>query len=136
MAEYHIKPKQALEHLRSTSAEQSSELLELGSLSVRYYAPQVVDRQSPHSRDEVYVIASGSATFRCCSKEILVEQGDVLTVPAHQEHLFVNFTPDFATWVFFYGPEGGEKTGSSCCVEELTQLSGRATPTQKQVAEE
>lgn len=136
MAEYHIKPKQALEHLRATAAEQSVELLELGSLSVRYYAPHVVDRQEPHSRDEVYVIAGGSATFRCCGKEILVEQGDVLTVPAHQEHLFVNFTPDFATWVFFYGPEGGEKTTSSCCVEELTQLSGRATPAQKQDSEE
>ena len=24
------------------------------------------------------------------------------------EYRFVNFTDDFSTWVFFYGPDGGE----------------------------
>jgi hypothetical protein len=32
----------------------------------------------------------------------------VLFVPAGHEHRFEDFTPDFATWVIFYGPDGGE----------------------------
>jgi len=32
-----------------------------------------------------------------------------LFVPAGIEHRFENFTSDFATWVIFYGKEGGEK---------------------------
>ena len=34
--------------------------------------------------------------------------GDVLFVPAGVIHRFEDFSDDFATWVFFYGPEGGE----------------------------
>ena len=37
--------------------------------------------------------------------------GDVLFVPAGQTHRFEDFTDDFATWVIFYGPEGGESQG-------------------------
>jgi len=32
----------------------------------------------------------------------------MLFVPAGVEHRFENFSDDFATWVIFYGPEGGE----------------------------
>ena len=116
--EYHLRVSQALDHLRAATADQSPDLLVLGSLSVRLYAPRIADRQEPHARDEVYVIAGGAATFRCCGREIRVEQGDVLTVPAFQEHRFVDFTADFATWVFFYGPQGGERVGEACCAEE------------------
>jgi mannose-6-phosphate isomerase-like protein (cupin superfamily) len=97
-------------------------LLRLGSLTVRFYAPRACDKQEPHSRDEVYVIVSGSATFRCCARDIGVDRGDVLTVPAGQEHLFVDFTSDFAAWIFFYGPEGGERT-EPCCTEEPIALT-------------
>jgi len=133
--EYHFTVTQALESLRAagsdeprqepggsqqsgsepSGSEPSGELLQLGSLTVRFYAPRGIDRQQPHTRDEVYVVARGSATFRCCDKEIRVGQGDVLTVPACQEHVFVDFTPDFGTWVFFYGPEGGERASAACC---------------------
>lgn len=121
--EYHLKASQAHDLLRRSGSEQSATLLELGSLTVRFYAPRVVDRQLPHTRDEVYVVASGSATFRCCGRDIFVEQGDVLTVPAYQEHQFVDFTPDFATWFFFYGPEGGERTSTDCCSEQADSLT-------------
>jgi len=33
----------------------------------------------------------------------------VLFVPAGVEHRFTRFTPDFVTWVIFYGPKGGER---------------------------
>ena len=37
--------------------------------------------------------------------------GDLLFVPAGVEHRFEDFSADFATWVFFYGPPGGEVAG-------------------------
>lgn len=120
--EYHLTVAQARKNLAGAGAEQSAELLQLGSLTVRFYAPRLVDRQQPHTRDEVYVIACGAATFRCCGREIPVVQGDVLTVPARQEHVFVDFTPDFGTWVFFYGPEGGEQAAEACCSDEADRL--------------
>lgn len=121
--EYHLTVAKARESLRAGGSEDSEELLHLGSLTVRFYAPRAVDRQKPHTRNEVYVVASGAGTFRCCGREIRVEQGDVLTVPAHQEHVFVNFTDDFAAWVFFYGPEGGEPTPTACCEEPADTVS-------------
>ena len=34
--------------------------------------------------------------------------GDVLFVPALEDHRFETFTEDLVVWVMFYGPEGGE----------------------------
>jgi mannose-6-phosphate isomerase-like protein (cupin superfamily) len=81
-----------------------------GTLSVELYAPRGIDIQTPHARDEVYVIASGSGTFRHAhDPDVAFGPGDVFFVAAGVEHRFKNFTDDFAAWVFFYGPEGGEK---------------------------
>ena len=83
-------------------------LFEHGSLQVEIYKPEKIDLQEPHSRDELYVIASGSGEFINGTKQQAVEKGEVLFVSAGVEHRFINFTDDFSTWVFFYGPEGGE----------------------------
>ena len=83
-------------------------LLQHGSLSVEIYRPRKVDLQQPHTRDEIYVIAAGKSNFTAGNKLHEVVVGDVLFVPAHQEHRFSEFSDDFSTWVFFYGPEGGE----------------------------
>jgi mannose-6-phosphate isomerase-like protein (cupin superfamily) len=79
-----------------------------GSLSVEIYKPVNVDHQQPHTRDEVYVIAEGSGYFINGETRARFEKGEVLFVPAGAVHRFENFTDDFSTWVFFYGPEGGE----------------------------
>lgn len=79
-----------------------------GSLEVEFYKPDGVDRQQPHTRDEIYVVASGTGHFVNGDQRHPFELGEVLFVPASVEHRFVEFTDDFATWVFFYGPEGGE----------------------------
>ncbi len=42
------------------------------------------------------------------AEAVIISTGDFLFVPAGVEHRFENFTSDFATWVFFYGPVGGE----------------------------
>jgi mannose-6-phosphate isomerase-like protein (cupin superfamily) len=79
-----------------------------GSLEVEIYRPREIDLQQPHARDELYVIATGHSRFMLGECEHAVVAGDVLFVPAHTEHRFVQFSGDFSTWVFFYGPEGGE----------------------------
>lgn len=83
-------------------------LFEHGTLQIEFYRPAVVDRQKPHSRDEVYVVVSGAGFFRCGSERREFVAGEVLFAAAGVEHRFEDFSNDFATWVFFYGPEGGE----------------------------
>ena len=85
-------------------------LFEHGTLQLEVYKPDKVDLQQPHSRDEVYVIISGRGEFINGDKHHSFEPGDFLFVPAGVEHRFENFTEDFATWVLFYGPEGGENS--------------------------
>ena len=80
-----------------------------GSLTVEMYQPQGQDLQKPHTRDELYVIATGRSRFALEGQNWDVVPGDVLFVPAQAEHRFLDFSDDFSTWVFFYGPEGGEQ---------------------------
>jgi mannose-6-phosphate isomerase-like protein (cupin superfamily) len=87
----------------------SALLMRHGSLTVRYYAPKGTDPQQPHDQDEVYVIASGLGMFVNGDDRVPFGPGDVLFTPAGQVHRFEGFSDDFATWVVFYGPRGGEK---------------------------
>ncbi|CAB3800120.1 hypothetical protein LMG28138_04794 [Pararobbsia alpina] len=84
-----------------------SVLFERGDVSVELYAPRGTDTQSPHARDELYIVASGSGTFRRADQVCEFKSGDLLFVPAHVEHRFASFSDDFRTWVIFFGPEGG-----------------------------
>lgn len=79
-----------------------------GSMRVGLYAPVGSDGQSPHSQDEIYIIASGSGTFAKGEARIAFAPGDVLFVEAGVPHRFEDFTDDFSTWVVFWGPVGGE----------------------------
>jgi mannose-6-phosphate isomerase-like protein (cupin superfamily) len=81
-----------------------------GSLTVELYAPVGRDLQSPHERDEVYFVISGSGDFTVAGRRSRCAAGDALFVAAGVEHRFENFTSDFSTWVVFYGPAGGEQT--------------------------
>jgi mannose-6-phosphate isomerase-like protein (cupin superfamily) len=87
----------------------SALLLEHGSLEVRYYAPRATDPQGPHDRDEVYIVASGRGSFVRGPERVAFGPGTMLFVPAGMAHRFEDFSEDFATWVVFYGPEGGER---------------------------
>ena len=80
-----------------------------GTLEVEFYRPDGVDRQQPHTRDEVYVVVSGSGYFVNGDVRRPFEAGEVLFAAAGVPHRFEEFTTDFATWVFFYGPPGGEQ---------------------------
>lgn len=53
-------------------------------------------------------MARGKGTFFDGSERYLVEVEAFLFVPAGQEHRFEDFSTDYAVWVMFCGPEGGE----------------------------
>ncbi len=89
----------------------SSPVFEHGSLLVKYYAPRMQDSQVPHTRDELYIVAQGSGTFLNGDARHAFAVGDALFVPAGVSHRFEDFSDDFAVWVMFYGPEGGESAG-------------------------
>ena len=80
-----------------------------GTLVVELYAPRGHDPQTPHDRDEVYFVISGNGDFASAGSRSSFSAGDALFVAAHVEHRFENFSADFAAWVVFYGPPGGEK---------------------------
>ncbi len=98
----------ALQQL-TTSGKSFLELFAHGSLRVEMYKPDAVDNQQPHEQDEVYMVVSGSGIFFSGGERVSFQPGDFLFVPAGREHRFENFTDDFATWVIFYGPAGGEQ---------------------------
>ncbi len=98
-------------------------LLSHGTMELRWFAPEKHDPQTPHDRDELYIVASGTGVFMRAvesspfdDKALLVQgeervsfgSGDALFVPAGTVHCFEEFSTDFATWIIFYGPEGGE----------------------------
>lgn len=83
-----------------------------GSLSVELFAPATSglgrDIQQPHAQDELYVVQRGTSDFWRDGQSVGVQAGDILFVPAGVAHRFENFSPNFVTWVVFYGPSGGE----------------------------
>ena len=104
-----ITVAEGLSKLPGPKGERFTELLKHGTLSVELYAPRGKDPQKPHTRDEVYVVVTGAGDFVAGKERIKFQAGDMLFVAAHEEHRFENFTDDLAVWVFFYGPEGGER---------------------------
>jgi mannose-6-phosphate isomerase-like protein (cupin superfamily) len=103
----HISLITAIDLLRK-SGKEFAVLFEHGTLSVELYKPNRVDKQTPHTRDETYIIVSGESKFSLNDEATSVSPGDFLFVPAHAKHYFFDFTDDFSTWVLFYGVEGGE----------------------------
>ena len=83
-------------------------MLENGSMELGYYKPTGHDDQTPHDQDEIYVVQTGKGTLVRGDEKTAFGAGDVLFVAAGVEHRFIDFSDDFATWVIFWGPSGGE----------------------------
>ena len=79
-----------------------------GTMRTLLYAPRGHDPQQPHDQDEIYIILSGTGWFQRGEERIRFAPGEALFVPAGVTHRFTEFSADFATWVVFYGPKGGE----------------------------
>jgi mannose-6-phosphate isomerase-like protein (cupin superfamily) len=98
----------ALGELDSAPGASFVTLFERGSMSLEIYRPRRVDTQTPHDQDELYVVISGSGSFVRDGVSQPFEPGEVLFAGAGVPHRFEDFSDDFATWVIFYGPKGGE----------------------------
>lgn len=94
-----------------------------GTMELRWFAPKQADPQTPHDRDELYIVMAGTGTFMRAveshpfddtalpiqgEERVPFGPGDALFVAAGTVHRFEDFSDDFATWIVFYGPEGGE----------------------------
>jgi mannose-6-phosphate isomerase-like protein (cupin superfamily) len=79
-----------------------------GTFEAGLYAPRGVDDQTPHTRDEAYVVVKGSGWFVCGNERRAFSPGELLFVPAGMTHRFESITKDLTVWVIFYGPQGGE----------------------------
>jgi mannose-6-phosphate isomerase-like protein (cupin superfamily) len=107
----HLSAADALARLPTPAGERFVTLFRHGTLEVEFYAPRGHDPQSPHHRDELYVVVSGRGEFAHDGRRTTFGPGDCLFVAAGVEHRFERFSDDFGAWVFFYGPEGGEVAG-------------------------
>lgn len=74
-----------------------------GDLEIRLYAPKGHDPQTPHDRDELYVVAAGRGNFRVGDQVLAFAPGALLYAAAHETHRFEDFSDEFAVWVVFYG---------------------------------
>ncbi len=108
MSKHRLTIPESIARLPGPAGERFVELFQHGTLSVELYAPRGDDPQTPHSRDEVYVVVQGSGQFLNGDERHPFGPGDALFVPAKVPHRFEDFTEDLVVWVFFYGPEGGE----------------------------
>ena len=79
------------------------EFLKVPAMSAGVYvlAAGAVDRQSPHSEDEVYYVVRGRGRFRRGSEELSADPGDVLFVPAGQPHRFHSIEEELVLLVVF-----------------------------------
>ena len=99
----------ALASVAAAADREYGVLLEHGTMQLGFYKPDGIDNQTPHEQDEIYIVQSGSGSIVIGGERLAVEPGQALFVPAGIEHRFEDFSDDFAAWVIFYGPGGGER---------------------------
>ena len=68
--------------LPESQRERSIALFHHGTLTVKLYAPRGNDPQSPHTRDEIYVVIRGTGDFICAGERRKFAPHDFLFVPA------------------------------------------------------
>lgn len=103
-----VTVQDALSQLAAKDAKRFVTVFEHGTLEVELYAPRGHDPQQPHTRDEVYIVVSGSGTYVNGDRRDPFGPGDFLFAETGLVHRFEDFSDDLVVWVLFYGPEGGE----------------------------
>ena len=79
------------------------EFLKVPSLSVGLYTLPAggVDKQTPHTEDEIYYVLGGSATILVGDENREVSTGSVIYVPANVEHNFHSIINELRLLVVF-----------------------------------
>src|SRR5918993_3345119 len=88
------------------------EFLAVPDLSAGLYVLDAgaVDRQQPHTEDEVYVIVAGRSRFTAGDETREVGPGDMLFVPASVPHRFHDIVETLRLIVVFGPAEGSRAT--------------------------
>lgn len=60
-----------------------------------------VDRQQPHTEDEIYYVLEGEAEIQVGDQNHEVREGSIIFVEAHLEHRFHSIKKDLKVLVFF-----------------------------------
>lgn len=102
---WRVTLSEALARLPGAAGERYATVLEFGALAVEIYAPRGTDPQTPHTRDEVYVVMAGTGWFVRGSERHRFAPGDVLYVPAGVPHRFQQFTDDLTVWAILCPPQ-------------------------------
>lgn len=79
------------------------EFLNHAALSAGIYKLQSgrPDLQNPHSEDEIYYVLEGQSKMVIGSSSHSISQGDIIYVPAFEEHRFYDIQEDLKLLVFF-----------------------------------
>jgi mannose-6-phosphate isomerase-like protein (cupin superfamily) len=93
---------------RAGAGELYREFLRAETMSAGLYVLEAggSDPQSPHAQDEVYYVVAGHARFTSGGGDRAVAPGDVLFVPAHEEHRFHSIEERLSLLVVFAPAEG------------------------------
>jgi mannose-6-phosphate isomerase-like protein (cupin superfamily) len=84
------------------------EFLRTRALSAGVYrlTAGATDGQQPHGEEEIYFVAAGRAGFVSGARDVMVQTGDILFVPANEPHKFHDIAEDLELLVFFAPAEG------------------------------
>ncbi len=96
---------------RAASGKLYLEFLRVPALSMGVYTLPAgsQDMQEPHTEDEVYYVAQGTATIRVADEDRPVTAGSMVYVPARVEHRFHTITQDLTVLVFFAPAEYSQR---------------------------
>ncbi len=108
MNNFHISYVDTVKKIPAPDGKRFAEMFRHGTLLVELYEPRGTDPQTPHTRDEGYIVVKGSGEFVNGNERATFGPGDFLFAATGAVHRFENFTDDLSVWVIFYGPEGGE----------------------------
>ncbi len=108
MTHHHVTLSEAMQRL-TQHGERFAPVFARGSLEVELYHPLGRDHQTPHDRDELYVVVTGAGRYRCAGTCTPFGPGALLFAAAGVPHRFEDFGDDLVLWVVFFGPLGGER---------------------------
>src|ERR1043165_432937 len=90
--------------LTPTEGERSVVVFRDEDVEVKFAAHPTSGPQAPHDRDELYIVASGTARYRWDGGETPIGPGDIMFAAAHTPPGYDQFSEDFSVWIVFYGP--------------------------------
>jgi mannose-6-phosphate isomerase-like protein (cupin superfamily) len=92
-----------LEHTRQDAQKPYLEFLREPAISAGLYTLKAgsTDLQSPHTKDEIYVVLEGRAKILVGTQDFEVNPGDTIFVPANLEHRFHSITETLKVIVVF-----------------------------------